>query len=116
MRLSVYILSRETAGTVLSAVIPEASNPIWEKRYSQKGRLISKQNYKSWKNNIQRLVDKPLTVKEIKRTTDIPGTVIKPVLNRVAFEGSLIRVGATSGNALGALMMNGTVHGSKENE
>ena len=43
-----------------------------------------------------KLIDRPLEAAEIKRDSGIPDEVIKLVLNRMAFEGSLMRVGAES--------------------
>lgn len=94
MRFSAYMLSRENANLVFAATIPSASDPVWEKRYSQKGRVIPKENYSAWKKQVLKLTTKPLTAKEIKNASDIPDEKIKMVLNRMAFEGSLLRVGA----------------------
>ncbi len=96
MRLSAYMLSRETTDLVFSATIPSASDPVWEKRYSQKGRVIPKENYNDWKKQVLKLTTKPLTAKEIKIVSSIPDEKIKMVLNRMAFEGSLLRIGAKS--------------------
>ncbi|MCZ6703834.1 MAG: winged helix DNA-binding domain-containing protein [Ignavibacteria bacterium] len=96
MRLSAYILSRENANLVFAATIPSASAPIWEKRYSQKGRVIPKENYNDWKKQVLKLTTNPLTAKEIKIASDIPDEKIKLVLNRMTFEGRLLRVGAKS--------------------
>ena len=93
MRLSVYMLPKETARMVMNAVVPSASDPIWEKRYSQKGRAIPKEHYSNWKKKILQLANKPLTASEIKEAAGIPDETIKPALNRMAYEGDLLRVG-----------------------
>jgi len=96
MRLSAYMLSSENANLVFAATIPSASDPVWEKRYSQKGRVIPKENYNDWKKQVLKLTAKSLTAKEIKIVSSIPDEKIKMVLNRMAFEGSLLRIGAKS--------------------
>ncbi|MFC2086852.1 DNA glycosylase AlkZ-like family protein [Bacteroidota bacterium] len=96
MRLSVYLLSRNNASQIYSAIIPPRDNPVWEKRYSQKGRIIPVQHYKIWKEKILECTANPLTSKEIRKITGIPGDKIKLVLNRMAFEGFLLRVGDTN--------------------
>ncbi len=94
MRQSVYCLPRETAHLAFAATIPPASDPYWEKRYAQKN--ISQQEYQDWKKAILKLAQKPMTAAEIKQAVDIPDALTKSVLNRMAFEGDLLRVGAKS--------------------
>jgi hypothetical protein len=96
MRQTVYFLSKESALLTFRATIPAASDPYWEKRYSQKGREIPKENYQHWKEKIINLAKRPLTAAEIQEATGIPPDNIKTVLNRLAFEGLLLRVGANS--------------------
>ncbi|HUV07133.1 MAG TPA: crosslink repair DNA glycosylase YcaQ family protein [Spirochaetia bacterium] len=94
MRLSVYMIPADTARFVLAATVPPASDPTWEKRYSQKGRFLANEDYKRWKAAILERAGEPLTAKEIREATGIPDAAVKLVLNRMAFEGSLLRVGA----------------------
>ncbi len=96
MRLSVHMVPGETASLILAATVPPASDPVWDKRYSQKGRYIPADKYPQWQKQISDIANKPLTTKEIKDKSDVPDNIIKPVLNRMAFEGSLLRVGAES--------------------
>ncbi len=96
MRLSIYMLPKNTAHQAMAATVPPASDPIWEKRYSAKGRTIPKENYADWKEQLLQLAVSPLTVKEIKNSSAIPAEKVKFVLNRMAFEGSLLRIGASS--------------------
>lgn len=93
MRLSVHILPADTAGTVFSATVPAASDPIWEKRYSQKGRKIPPESYESWRSGVAAATAQPLSAAQIKGAIGISDDVIKPLLNRLCFEGSLLRVG-----------------------
>ncbi len=94
MRGSVYLFPRKTAPLAMSATLPPPSDPYWQKRYSQKGRFIPEEKYGSWKEEIITVAEKPLTVAEIKESVNIPEEILKPVLNRMAFEGKLLRIGA----------------------
>ena len=94
MRLSAYMLPRETAHLIFAATIEPASTGVWEKRYSQKGREIPVEFYDGWKREILDLLSQPLTAKEIKAVCKVPDEKLKFVLNRMAFEGYLLRVGA----------------------
>jgi hypothetical protein len=94
MRLSVHMLPRETAAQIFAATVPHASDPIWERRYSQPGRKIPTEKYNDWRALILKTATKPLTVAEIKEQTDIPEELVKFLLNRMGFEGDILRVGA----------------------
>lgn len=96
MRLSVYMVPRETAHLVFEATIPPASDPSWEKRYSGKGRGVPTEKYPAWRETILHVAGTPLTAAEIREKTDIPDELLKPILNRMAFERRLLRVGARS--------------------
>jgi hypothetical protein len=96
MRHSVYLLAAESALRIKAATVPPASDPFWEKRYSQKGRSIPREHYIKWKEQVIKLTDSPLLAKEIKERSGIPDEMVKVVLNRMAFEGHLLRVGAKS--------------------
>jgi hypothetical protein len=96
MRLSVYMVPKETAPLVFAATVPPASDPVWQKRYSQKGRNIPVNEYGNWQRRILDLAVQPLTAKAIKQNSGIPAEKAKLVLNRMAYEGSLLRVGAQS--------------------
>jgi hypothetical protein len=96
MRETVYLLPRENATMLMSATLPPTSDPYWQKRYSQKGRFIPAEHYESWKDEIVRVAEKPLTAAAIKDVVDIPEATLKPVLNRMAFEGVLLRIGSDS--------------------
>ncbi|MFC2083590.1 DNA glycosylase AlkZ-like family protein [Bacteroidota bacterium] len=96
MRQSVYMLPTETARLAVAATIHPSDDPYWEKRYSQKYRAISKDKYKLWQVQILKIVTRPLAAAEIKQTVKIPDQIFKSVLNRMAFEGSLLRIGAKS--------------------
>ncbi|UCF96617.1 MAG: winged helix DNA-binding domain-containing protein [Spirochaetaceae bacterium] len=96
MRLSAYLLPRETAATVFSATIPPASDPVWEKRYTQKGRRVPPENYQHWRQEVLTASGSPRTAAEIRDAVGVPEDVIKPLLNRLAFEGVILRIGADS--------------------
>lgn len=96
MRLSVYMVPKETAHLVLAAVVPPASDSYWQKRYSGEGRAIPAEHYPEWTEKILRVAATPLTAAEIKQQLDLPEAIVKAVLNRIAFEGRLLRVGAPS--------------------
>lgn len=96
MRLSVYMLNAETAHLAFNAVVPSPSSGYWEKRYSQPGRKIPKEHYNSFRNKILQLTSIPMSAAEIKEAAGIPDETIKPALNRMAYEGDLLRVGAKS--------------------
>jgi len=96
MRLSNYMLPAETAFKIMSAVVPLPGDIVWDKRYSNAARIVPKEDFAEWKETILRLITKPLEASEIKKVTDIPDASLKPLLNRMAFEGDLLRVGSQS--------------------
>ena len=96
MRLSIYMLDAETAHLAFSAIVPSPSSGYWEKRYSQPGRKIPKEQYSSLRKKILQFATKPLSATEIKDAAGIPDETIKPALNRMAYEGDLLRIGAKS--------------------
>ncbi|MBS1690172.1 MAG: winged helix DNA-binding domain-containing protein [Bacteroidetes bacterium] len=96
MRLSVHMLPAGTAAQIFAATVPPASDPIWEKRYSQPGRKIPSEKYSNWRSLILKTVTKPLTASEIKERTDIPDELTKFLLNRMGYEGDILRIGAES--------------------
>jgi hypothetical protein len=96
MRLTVHMMPVKTAPMVFAATVPPASDPIWEKRYGQKGRNIPKGKYDSWQRQVLKIAKEPVLAKEIEHQSDIAKESLKPVLNRMAFAGVLLRVGAGS--------------------
>ncbi len=96
MRQSVYWLPKNDAATIMDATLDAADSPTWEKRYSQSGRKIPPENYEAWANSILKTTITPLTVKELKGNTSVPDDKLKFVLNRMAFEREILRVGAKS--------------------
>lgn len=97
MRESAYLISHEQASQVFSATIPPETDPYWQKRYSQSGRLIPADNYASWKQSIlQAIATEPLPIDAVQKACpQIPADIMKPLLNRMAYEGYLLRVGAS---------------------
>ncbi len=96
MRLSVYFIPLESSPRIFSAIIPPASDAMWKKRYSQKGRNIPDEKYRVWKDRVLQISSKPMTIKDLKKVSDIPDKMLKLILNRMAFEGILLRIGAGS--------------------
>jgi hypothetical protein len=96
MRQSVYWLPKDDAPTIMDATLDAADSPAWEKRYSQTGRDIPPESYQDWANSILKTTTTPLTVKELKGKTIVPDDKLKFLLNRMAFERKLLRVGAKS--------------------
>jgi len=96
MRQSVYWLPKDDAPTIMDATLDAANSPNWEKRYAQSGRKIPPENYNDWANSILKTCTNPLTVKELKGKTSVPDDKLKFVLNRMAFERKVLRVGAKS--------------------
>jgi hypothetical protein len=96
MRETVYLLPAETAGRIVTATLPPASHPSWQKRYSLKSRFIPPEHYDSWQEQVLHAAKEPVTAREIRQATEIPTDKLKLVLNRMAFEGTLLRVGANS--------------------
>jgi len=94
MRQSAYFLPTEFASSVKAAVLPAPDDPYWEKRYLQKGRIIPVEKYPEWKEQILSFAQVPKSASEIKQETSIPDASLKPMLNRLAFEGSLLRIGS----------------------
>lgn len=95
MRLSNYMLEQEKAPLIFAAMIPEPSNPYWEKRYTQKGRYIDPEKYPLWKEQILANAREPKSLAEIRDIcAEIPDKLFKIIINRMAFEGYLLRVGS----------------------
>lgn len=97
MRLSNYMLEREIAPVVFAATVPQSSDPYWKKRYTQKGRFIDPEKYPLWKDQILTKSSEPKSLSQIRDLCEnIPEKLFKIIINRMAFEGYLLRVG--SGN------------------
>jgi len=96
MRLTIHMLPRETAHLAFAATVPPASDPVWQKRYSNKARYIPPEDYEEWQRKILQVAVKPITATEIKDATDIPDDKVKTLLNFMAYTGYLLRVGAKS--------------------
>ncbi|MBL7094455.1 winged helix DNA-binding domain-containing protein [candidate division KSB1 bacterium] len=96
MRLSIHMTPKETAHKIFAATVPPASDPVWQKRYSQKNRFISEDDYQNYQKAVLQFANKPLSAAEIKGAIKIPDDKVKLILNRMAYEGSLLRVGAKS--------------------
>jgi hypothetical protein len=94
MRQSAYFLPTEFASSVMAAVLPAPDDPYWKKRYSKKGRIIPVDKYPEWRRQILAIARDPRLASEIKQHTSIPNASLKPMLNRLAFEGSLLRIGS----------------------
>ncbi len=77
MRLSVYMLPMETAARIFSATIPDASDPVWDKRYAQKGRRIPPENLDRWRYEILASTNSPVLAAVIRETIGIPTDVVK---------------------------------------
>lgn len=96
MRESAYMFPAATAFRAMRATLPPGSDPYWEKRYSQKGRALTAEYYQQWRQQILNMATRPLTIKEIKQGVDIPDEQVKPLLNRLAYAGDLLRNGSAS--------------------
>lgn len=96
MRESVYLLPRETAHRAMAASIPPPGDPSWARRYSQSGRKIPPEFFEGWKEEVLRVAKEPMKASELKKQADVPDDKLKFVLNRMAFEGFLLRIGADS--------------------
>ncbi len=96
MRQSVYWLPKAEAPVIMDATLDPADSMNWEKRYSQSGRKIPPENYDAWAASILKATTTPLSVKELKGKTIVPDDKLKFVLNRMAFERKILRVGAKS--------------------
>ncbi len=96
MRLSNYMLPANMAFRIMNAVVPLPDDFIWVKRYSNAARIVPTEIYPEWKRSILKITGSPLESSEIKKMTKIPDISLKPTLNRMAFEGELLRVGSQS--------------------
>ncbi len=94
MRLSNYMLHSDSAFKIMSAVVPLPDDMIWVKRYTNAARIIPAELYPDWKSKILKLTDSPLESSDIKKVVNIPDISLKPTLNRMAFEGQLLRFGS----------------------
>jgi len=96
MRLSIFMLPTQTAHLALSATVPPPDDPYWRKRYG----AVSEADYTVWKARVIDFAQQPKYPDEIETTLGLPGAVVKSVtptklvLNRMAYEGCLLRIGA----------------------
>ena len=96
MRGSVHQVPAVSASRIFSACLPSPESDHWEKRYSQDGRKIPPADYPAWCEEILALTTTPFTVKELKTMIEtVPADKLKFVLNRMGYEGQLVRLGAT---------------------
>ena len=96
MRGSVYILPKAMAGKIFSATLPPAGDISWTKRYTQTGRDLPVDLAPQWKAEVLAFLDTPKEAKEIKKAMDIPPDKLKALLNWMAYERQLLRVGSPS--------------------
>ncbi|HAS43650.1 MAG TPA: hypothetical protein DCS93_24430 [Microscillaceae bacterium] len=94
MRLSVHQIPVANAPYVFAATVPPKSGDYWQKRYAQRG--LPNEDFVVWRTEILALTNTPQTVKELKKEISFPEDKLKFVLNRMAFEGDLLRVGSNS--------------------
>lgn len=94
MRLSVHHIPVENAPYVFAATVPSKSDNVWQKRYEQRG--LPNEDFLEWRLEILALTNTPKTVKDLKKEISFSGDLLKFVLNRMAFEGDLLRVGDKS--------------------
>ncbi|OJJ16281.1 hypothetical protein BKI52_33855 [marine bacterium AO1-C] len=94
MRLSVHQIPVESAPYVFAATVPPKSGDYWQKRYAQ--RELPNQDFLVWRLEVLDLTNTPQMVKDLKKEISFPGDKLKFVLNRMAFEGYLLRVGSNS--------------------
>lgn len=92
MRLSVHQIPQETARYLFAAAVPPKTSDSWQKRYLQRG--VANDDFLVWRKELLTLTHYPQTVKELKQQITFPDEMLKIVLNRMAFEGDLLRIGA----------------------
>jgi hypothetical protein len=94
MRESAYLLDRETAHLTVAAVLPGPDDPNWARRYGQPGRDIPEEHYPAWQEEIYQVMTTPMSVSELKKKLKVvPDEKLKFVLNRMAFERKVLRIG-----------------------
>lgn len=94
MRLSNHQIPAESAPYIVAATLPPKNSDVWEKRYAQRG--LANSDYQIWKKEILALATTPQTTKELKVQISFEGDQLKFVLNRLSFEGDLLRIGNQS--------------------
>jgi len=94
MRLSVHQVPADSAPYVFAATVPPKSGDYWQKRYAQ--RELPNEDFLVWRTEVLALTNTPQMVKDLKKEIGFPGDKLKFVLNRMAFEGNLLRVGSNS--------------------
>jgi hypothetical protein len=96
MRLTIHLMPATTAHLGFRACVPDAGDPYWAKRYTQTSRMMPAEKYPGWREGILQAARTPHTAAELRTITGIPEEMIKMVINRIAYEGSLFREGAGS--------------------
>lgn len=94
MRLSNHQIPAESAPYIIAATLPSKNSDVWEKRYTQRG--LANSDYQLWKKEVLKLAATPQTAKELKPQISFDGDQLKFVLNRLSFEGDLLRIGNQS--------------------
>lgn len=92
MRLSVHQIPQETARYLFAAAVPSKTSDFWQKRYWQRG--VTNDDFLVWRKELLALTHYPQTAKELKQQITFPDEMLKFALNRMAFEGDLLRIGA----------------------
>ena len=96
MRLSNYMIHKDDAHRVLAATVPAPNDPFHAKRFGQVVKNVSEEQYRSWSDEIIQTVISPMALDEVRKATGIADATIKTILNRMAREGEILRIGAKS--------------------
>ncbi|EAY24154.1 DNA glycosylase AlkZ-like family protein [Microscilla marina] len=94
MRLSNHQMPAATAPYLIAATLPAKSSNAWAKRYAQRG--LADADYQQWKLEILKLTTAPQTAKKLKSQITFDADQLKFVLNRLSYEGDLLRIGSQS--------------------
>lgn len=95
-RGSNYLVLQEDMETAMSSFIDRPENPSWDKRYKDKLRLVTAEKEQEIRENLNRLFEKPIDIQEFKASTGTSNEMAKPLLNKLCYQGVLIRVGTDS--------------------
>lgn len=92
MRLSMHMVPGDDLDWIFPATVPPADDPSWAKRYGSSGRGLPDEAYPNYAAEVMAAAREPRSGKEIKALVDVPEALVKTVINRLSYEGRMLRI------------------------
>lgn len=103
MRGSVYLMLSEDFPVIRAAGLAPFYDEEWNKRYSEKGRFVDPKIQEQVEKKLNILEHKPLDIKEFRTMFDVPDEMAKLLVNKLCWQGKMLRVGTESKSGKGLL-------------